>query len=228
MVPVLTVLCASRTAGGKMVRKVTYIGSLLVTLLFVATTMAVAQGNYGGSMDAREHGYQHGYRDGLRQGRADLNNNTRATFDSEDYRRADLGYEDYMGDRHEFQKGYRDGYKSGYEDGYKNRRVRSDVYGLADDAYDPDNRSSRPDPESDGYARWRYSDVAFDTGYRDGLSAAQKDMRERKEYRPEKHDSYEDADHGYHKSYGAKNLYKDEYRKGFLRGYQDTFNRVRR
>ena len=89
------------------------------------------------------------------------------------------------------------------------------------------NRASRPDPESDRYAKWGYSDVALDTGYRDGLSAAQKDLRERKDYRPEKHDSYEDGDHGYHKNYGDKKLYKDEYRKGFLRGYQDAFNRQR-
>ena len=210
-----------------MIRKITHVGMLLVAFLFLAS-VAVAQGNYGGSADAREHGYQHGYRDGLRQGRADVSNNSRASFDSEDYRRADLGYEDYMGSRHDFQQGYRDGYKAGYDDGYNNHRVRSDVYGLGNDAYDPDIRGGRPDPESDRYSRWGYSDVGFDTGYRDGLSAAQKDLRDRKEYRPEKHDAYEDGDHGYHKSYGDKGRYKDEYRKGFVRGYQDAFNRSRR
>jgi len=210
-----------------LIRKITSLGTLLIAVLFLASA-ALAQDNYGGSADARDHGYQHGYRDGLRQGRADLNNNVRPSFDSEDYRRADLGYEDYMGDRHAFQGGYREGYKSGYDDGYNNRRLRSDVYGLNGDTYDPDVRASRPDPESDRYSRWGYSDVGFDTGYRDGLSAAQKDLRDRKEYRPEKHDAYEDGDHGYHKSYGDKGRYKDEYRKGFVRGYQDAFNRSRR
>jgi hypothetical protein len=206
-----------------MAKRITYMGTLLLSLLFLAS-VAAAQDNYGGAANSRDHGYQHGYRDGLRQGRADLNANARPSYETEDYRHADLGYEEYMGDRHEFQTGYRNGYKDGYDDGYNNRRPRWDRYGI-EESYDPDARSPRPDPEADRYARWGYSDVAFDTGYRDGLSAAQKDLRERKEYRPEKHDSYEDADHGYHKSYGAKNLYKDEYRKGFLRGYQDAFNR---
>jgi len=140
----------------------------------------------------------------------------------EDYRRADLGYEDYMGDRHNFQRGYREGYKAGYDDGSNNRRLRSDIYGL-NDTYDPD-RVPRSDRDAQGYANWSHGDVAFDTGYRDGLGAGQKDLHERKDYRPEKHDSYEDADHGYRKSFGTKDQYKEQYRKGFLRGYQDAFN----
>lgn len=209
-----------------MVIRLKYAATLVIGLFFLAS-LAAAQGNYGGSMDAKEHGYQHGYRDGLRQGRADLNNNVRASFDSEDYRRADLGYEDYMGNRRDFQSGYRDGYKAGYDDGYNNRRVRSDVYGLNGDTYDPD-RVPRSDRDAEGYPNWGYGDVALDTGYRDGLGAGQKDLKDRKEYRPEKHDSYEDADHGYRKNYGSKDLYKQEYRKGFLRGYQDAFNRRQR
>src|ERR1700726_3122883 len=69
-----------------MVRRLKYAVTLAVALLFVAS-LAAAQGDYGGARDARDHGYQHGYRDGLRQGRADLNNNARPSFDSEDYRR---------------------------------------------------------------------------------------------------------------------------------------------
>jgi hypothetical protein len=52
-----------------MAKQLTRIGVLLLALFFVATA-AQAQDDvkYGGSMDAREHGYQHGYRDGLRTG----------------------------------------------------------------------------------------------------------------------------------------------------------------
>jgi flagellar biosynthesis/type III secretory pathway protein FliH len=105
---------------------------LILFALFFFTTAAAAQEVviYGGSTDAREHGYQHGYRDGLRQGRADLVSNSSPNYESDDYRRADLGYEDFMGSRPDFQKGYRDGFKAGYEDGYKNRPVRSEIYGL--------------------------------------------------------------------------------------------------
>jgi len=200
-------------------------GLLLATLLVVATA-AFAQDKvviYGGSMNAREHGHQHGYRDGFRQGRADLTSNSDANYESEDYRRADLGYEDFMGSRSDFQRGYRDGYRAGYKDGYSNRPVQSDIYGLSGQ-YDPD-RVPRNEYDDRYYKNWGYSDVAFDTGYRDGLSAGQRDFLERKEYRPEKHDSYEDGKHGYRKSFGTKEQYKEQYRKGFLRGYEDGFNR---
>jgi hypothetical protein len=37
--------------------------------------------------------------------------------------------------------------------------------------------------------------------------------------------TYEDGHHGYRKSFGTKDQYKEQYRKGFLRGYGDAFNR---
>jgi len=203
-----------------MARQTKYVGILL--LMFFFAVMTAAAQDYGGSTDAREHGYQHGYRDGVRQGRADLQANASPNYESDDYRRADLGYEEYMGPRPDFQRGYRNGYKDGYEDGYRNRPLRSQVYGLRE-GYDPD-RIPRNE-EGRYYENWGYADVAFDTGYRDGLSAGQMDFREKKDYRPEKHDSYEDGDHGYRKSYGSKDRYKEQYRKGFLRGYEDAFNR---
>jgi hypothetical protein len=213
--------------GGKMLRLAKYTGVLLLAGFFVGTlTHLQAQDRvviYGGSTDAREHGHQHGYRDGLRQGRADLNSNSAPSYETEDYRRADLGFEDFMGSRADFQRGYRDGYRDGYEDGFKNRPIRADIYGLRDD-YDPD-RIARREEDDRYYHNWSYADVAFDTGYRDGLSAGRHDFTEKKDYRPEKHDAYEDGDHGYRKSYGTKEQYKEQYRKGFLRAYEDAFNR---
>jgi hypothetical protein len=205
-----------------MLKQMKMIGSVVATMLF-ATGLSVAQDRYGGSLNAKEHGSQHGYRDGLRQGRDDRDRRLEHNFKTADYKRADEGYERYMGEHDDFQRGYRDGYKSGYDDGYYSRPIHSDVYGL-DDRYNPD-RLPRRDADADAYSRWAYSDVAVDTGYRDGLQAGRQDFDRRKDYRPEKHDAYEDADHGYQKAYGDKNLYKEQYRKGFVRGYQDAFNR---
>lgn len=162
-------------------------------------------------MDAKRHGYQHGYRDGLRQGRADMSRNMRYNYESDDYRRGDYRYQDYLGSHQDFQKGCRDGFKAGYDDGYYGKPIRSDVYGL-DDRYNPDVRREE-DP--DRYPSAGYTDVAFDSGYRDGLKAGQNDYREHKEFKPEKHDSYEDADHGYHSRHGNKNAIKNtsKYRK---------------
>jgi len=210
-----------------MFRLVKYIGVSLLAGFFVGTVnRAPAQDRvviYAGSTDAREHGYQHGYRDGLRQGRADLSSNSAPSYETEDYRRADPGFEDFMGARPDFQRGYRDGYKDGYEDGFKNRPIREEIYGLKGD-YDPD-RITRHEEDDRYYQNWSYSDVAFDTGYRDGLSAGRRDFAGKRDFKPEKHDSYEDGDHGYRKAYGTKEQYKEQYRKAFLRGYEDAFNR---
>ena len=205
-----------------MAKQMKVIGMAVVAMLFVAG-MSIAQDRYGGSLNAKEHGYQHGYRDGLRQGREDRNRHEEHDFNTREFKHADEGYERYMGEHDDFQHGYRDGYKAGYDDGYYGRQMRSDVYGL-DERYDPD-RYPRRDEDADAYSKWGYSDVAQDTGYRDGLQAGRQDFDRRKDYHPEKHDAYEDADHGYHKSYGDKNRYKELYRRGFMRGYQDAFNR---
>jgi hypothetical protein len=208
-----------------MLNRLKVIGLVLVAMLFV-TGLAAAQDRYGGSLNAKQHGYQHGYRDGLRQGRDDRNRHEEHDFKTRDYKRADEGYEKYMGEHDDFQKGYRDGYKAGYDDGYYSRPMRPDVYGL-DERYDPD-RSPLRDEDADSYAKWGYSDVALDTGYRDGLQAGRQDLAQRKDFHPDKHDAYEDADHGYQKNYGDKNRYKEQYRKGFVRGYEDAFNRLGR
>jgi hypothetical protein len=198
-------------------------GMLFAVLLFLAGAIA-AQDRYGGSVDAKEHGYQHGYRDGLRQGRADLSRNATHSFDSEDYRRADQGYDLRMGERDDFQQGYRSGYKDAYDDGYYDKPIRHTVYGL-NDSYDPDRV---PRSDANISADRSYEDMATDTGYRDGLQAGLSDVRQRKDFKPEKREAYEDGKHGYRKDYGDKKLYKEQYRKGFLRGYEDAFNRKSR
>jgi hypothetical protein len=221
--------------GGNVIRHLKYAAATVVALLLLASVAVAQNGDYGGSRNtagqsdyggsrkAREHGFQHGYRDGYRQGRADLKANVKYNPESQDFRNADLGYEEYMGSREDFQDGYRGGFKAGYDDGFNGKPVRSDLYGVKGDDYDPD-RVPRRDEDADAYAKWAYTDVATDIGYRDGISAGQNDLRNHKEYRPEKHDAYKDADHGFRKDYGDKNLYKEQYRKGFMRGYEDAFH----
>jgi hypothetical protein len=81
-----------------------------------------------------------------------------------------------------------------------------------DERCDPD-RHPRRNGDADAFSQWGYS------------KAGRQDLERRKDYHPEKHDAYEDGDHGYHKSHGDKNRYKELYRRGFMRGYQDAFNR---
>ena len=215
--------------GGKQVLHLKSLGKFALAGLFFFSPLAAygrapQQGTYDDTMDAKGHGYQHGYRDGLRQGRADMSRNMPYNYESEDYQRGDFGYEDYMGSHKDFQRGYRDGFQAGYDDGYHNRPIRNDVYRL-NEGYDPDApREEGPDR----YPNAGFNDVAYDNGYRDGLKSGHDDFKNHKDFKPERHDSYEDAKHGYHSRYGNKNEYKEQYRKGFMRGYEDAFPRSQR
>ena len=86
------------------------------------------------------------------------------------------------------------------------------------------------DRDDDVYERrgWGYADVAYDTGYRDGLEDGQKDLDHRKSFDPDDHGNYRDSDHGYRDSLGPKDSYRREYRTGYLRGYEDGYGRWRR
>ena len=69
-----------------------------------------------------------------------------------------------------------------------------------------------------------YSDVARNTGYRDGLEKGANDARQAKSFSLDRHDAYKDADHGYRDSFRNKNAYKQTYRDAFRRGYQVGYN----
>jgi hypothetical protein len=70
---------------------------------------------------------------------------------------------------------------------------------------------------------YRYTSVAFDNGYNDGLDKGREDSRDRDSYDPNRHSRYRSADHGYEKRYGSKDDYRQIYRDGFRAGYDDAF-----
>ena len=103
----------------------------------------------------------------------------------------------------------------------RNARV---IYG--DDYGWSGQRDPRAIPRNQpGYGRYpdsggRYSDMAFDTGYRDGLEKGREDLRDRDVYDPSRHSRYRSADRGYDRRYGSKDEYKGRYRQGFIDGYE--------
>jgi hypothetical protein len=185
-----------------------------------------AQTYSGAPADPRLHGYEHGYRDGYQQGRLDHGRNMPANPRIPEASVVSRQYEPYMGSREDFVIGYGDGYRTGYDDAYNGRRSGWEKTYRLDQSYDPDrpytaNSADRVYEEN----HWSYQDVAYDIGYRDGLAMGQADASRHKDYRPEKNDRYDDADHGYHSSYGPKDNYKNRYREAFLRGYSDGYGR---
>lgn len=208
---------------------------MTLMLVFALSGLALALDNndrdryHGGSLDARQHGYEHGYRDGAHRGFEDRDRNAGYDYQNDDYKNADRGYDKYMGDKDDYKKGYQRGYKEGYDDSYNGRSGRfGDIFGRGDPDREPHyDRDRHRDDRDDVYADrgWASSDVAYDIGYRDGVDDARKDLRKKRDYNPERHDEYKDADHGYRSSYGDKDAYKQKYRDGFRQGYQDGYGR---
>jgi hypothetical protein len=200
---------------------------LAIAVVLSLSPAAMAR-EHGGALNSKQHGYEHGYRDGYQHGREDRAHGMRYDYHSEDYRLADRGYEPYMGEHDDFQHGYRDGYKAGYDDAFYGRPGRWDqVYGI-DNSYDPYARTGN-DSDDDVYVtrRYGYRDVSYDIGYHDGVAMGERDRSNGKDFRPQKNERHEDADHGYRKEYGDKKLYKQQYRDGFVRGYEDGYGRWR-
>src|ERR1700737_1491586 len=62
-------------------------------------------GQYGGSLDARQHGYEHAYRDGADRGRLDRDRRAGYNFKNNDYQNSARGYEVFFGNKGEYIKG---------------------------------------------------------------------------------------------------------------------------
>jgi len=194
---------------------------LAAAMVLALSGFALAHDERAGGSDVSRRGYQQGYNDGFQHGREDHDRNSDYNYQGDDYRRADRGYDSQYGDRDQFVAGYRDGYRAGYDDGYNGRSGRSESdYGRDDHdrngSYDREGRHRRG-----GYG---YNDAAYDTGYRDGIEGAQKDIRKRKGFDFNDHDWYRDAKRGYSSSYGDKESYRQRYRQGYEAGYRDTFD----
>jgi hypothetical protein len=179
---------------------------------------------FGASLDPRQHGYEHAYRDGADRGRFDREHGVRYNLNAKYYHDADRGYETFMGDKGKYQQGYHEGYKAGYDSAFRGDALKyGDVYGRTEE-----NRELR-EHKDDPYAarRWGATDMAFDMGYRDGVTSGQYDHRRNARADFGDTDAYRNADHGHGGSYGERAAYQAQYRTGFERGYQDGYGRSR-
>jgi hypothetical protein len=177
---------------------------------------------YGGSLDARQHGYEHAYRDGADRGRQDRERRAAYSLQDNDYQIGARTYERAFGDRNQYMAGYREGYKAGYDDGFAGRD------GQYSQLYARPQAGVRVSPRDDPYADRPYSstDMAFDAGYREGITIGQQDRGRNARSNYRNSSAYKNADLGYRSTYGDKRQYQTQYRDGIERGYEDGFGRV--
>ena len=230
------------TREGIMLRQIKLVG--IATAVVLSLSGAALARESRGAMNAKQYGYEYGYQDGYQYGGGSGNQGARYDYRGDEYRFADRGYDRSMGEHDDFQNGYRNGYKAGYDDGYYRRPSRLNQGYRRNKGYGANSRENADDPYSrnnsyDPYARdngrgngnanrdrgYGSQTAAGDVGYREGMTAGEKDRRKWKDFRPQKNDSYQDANHGYRKEYGDKNFYKDQYREAFVRGYEDGYGR---
>jgi hypothetical protein len=211
------------------------LGTMALALLIGTTGSADARHQFqvsidkdrvqcGASLDPRQHGYEHAYRDGADRGRFDREHGIRYNVNAKDYNDSARGYERFMGDKGKYQQGYREGYKAGYDSAYLGVADQyGRIYGRIDE-----NRNQWQHP-TDPYASrgWSATDMAFDIGYRDGITAGQYDRGRNVRADYEDTDAYRNANHGYAHGYGESAAYQTQYRTGFQRGYQDGYGRSR-
>jgi opacity protein-like surface antigen len=98
-------------------------------------------------------------------------------------------------------------YRQGYDAGFDN---------IANAAREPagESRLGHPDQQAEQF------------GYQDGLAAGRNDVRKGDKFKPEDHDFYKDADRGWTASLGTKDNYKQFYRQGFVRGYEEGYKGI--
>ena len=165
--------------------------------------------SYGGVpyADARRAAYDNGYREGLEEGGKDGRGGDRFEYrDERDFQRGDYGYHRSLGDRERYQQSFRAGFADGYSSGYR-RHARgyggSGGYGGYGDSY--------------GFGQYL---SPFDLGARDGYEKGMEDARDGDRLDGRRHKWYREGDRHYEGRYGSREQYKDEYRRGFLIGYE--------
>jgi len=60
-------------------------------------------------------------------------------------------------------------------------------------------------------------------GYQDGLAAGRHDRMQGEQFKPHDHDLYKDGNHGWTAELGTKHEFKQVYREGFVRGYEEGY-----
>jgi hypothetical protein len=179
---------------------------------------------FGAALDPRQHGYEHAYRDGADRGRFDREHGVRYNMNAPVYSDSSRGYESFMGNKGQYQQGYREGYKAGYDSAFRGAVLPyGQIYGRTDE--NRDQRQHANDPYAS--RQWSAADLAFDTGYRDGVTSGQYDRSRNMRSDYEDTDAYRDADHGHGSNYGDRAAYQAQYRTGFERGYKDGYGRSR-
>lgn len=182
----------------------------------------------GGSLDARQHGYEHGYRDGFAFGQNSQVSNRDQDIVNQQLRAADKDYQPAFGSHELYQQGYADGFRAGMQDSRAGNRSRlEELFRARDPNYNPDrnqdDRVSGISPRN----QWPATHLANDIGYQDGVDAGTRDRQDGRSFQPRKHTAWQRALHGYSANGSSREQYKAAYRSAYELGYRHGFGTSR-
>lgn len=206
--------------------------SIRTAVVATASTLALAApaaAQYGPRYPAPQPtwsnaAYDNGYREGLLAGERDGRDGRRFDFRNDHiYDHGDIGYDRRYGSRDAYRAAFRQGYADGYRVGYE-RAARHRQGGWYPGAGGYPDRY--PAPPRSGHPAYGYS-PAYERGFHDGYEEGAKAARDRDRYDPRGEKDYRKGDQGYSGRYGSKELYKREYRDGFLAGYDRGYREGR-
>jgi hypothetical protein len=78
---------------------------------------------------------------------------------------------------------------------------------------------------SSNYGSYGYSSNAYEQGYQDGLYTGASDARRSQTYDPSRSHFYQHGAGGFLSIFGSPASYSQAYRDGFLRGYEEGYQR---
>lgn len=207
----------------------------LAGFVFAATPACAQAVHRGRGQWGSRAAYDNGYREGREHGEKDARQRRGFSFEhSNEYRRADRGYNRRDGDVEWYRREFRRGYEVGYRDGYG--RAGYGGHG----GYDPYDRQGRVGGYGSpgggygypgggyGYPGGGYVRAGYQNGLNDGYEKGLKDARDGDRYDPARHKWYREGDRHYSNRYGPREIYRNEYRQGFREGYDRAFREASR
>lgn len=172
---------------------------------------------YGSSVDVRRVAYDRGYREGVIEGERDGRHREPFSYQNErDFQRATIGYNRSYGDPERYRLNFRAGFADGYDQGYRRYARGRDGQG----GYGAPGYGGYGAPGYGGYSQGRQTYLsAFDLGARDGYEKGRDDASNHRRADARSHKWYREGDRDYNSRDGNREQYKNEYRRGFLAGY---------
>lgn len=193
--------------------------ALVAALTLAAPAIAAAQSprRAPAASSVNRIAYDEGFRRGFQAGQEDGRRGVTFNFTvTNDYRRADLGYRSQYGPRDRYRIDFRVGFEAGYRDGYARFRGTTVPRGRAR------GWGYAGAPGGYGYDGGQF-DLALSNGFEDGYEEGLNDGRKRHTNDPMDESRYRDGDRGYERYYGSREMYRTNYRRAFIEGYQAGF-----